>query len=620
MVRSAVTVCAVAAAGSAWFGAHGMTTSATRPFLGVVHTRIETNVPRLLDMNLVEIDLDVLGVGFVVTPSNGSSAGETTGRTTRQFATSFATQVAVNGGFSAWLSGSNYIVEGLAASKGEIYSEFQEFRTFALNISPDNVATIVRAASGTGTERTPAVPLYNTLPGEARLLRNGSIVQYENESLHPRTAVGLSADERRLFIMTVDGRNAGHSLGVTRPELADFMRMFGVHNAINLDGGGSTTLVLSDPQPRLANVPVGVDNVPGSERTVGSHFGVYAPPVPQPAAVTIAVGGGSQTQGQAGQPQMINALSLTKTGTGTLVLDVANVFGGPTTIREGVLRVARNAALQASSVIVEPAGTLAVDPGIVLRNPSVTLRGGTLSANSLVVGGSAGIGILEVVAGAVAGEPAITVGAGGLVSLAADRRSSLAASALTIDQTAGGRIDIGAGRITIARGGITEAELRADLVAGRGLGAFTGTAGIVTTGGVAGSATQPVVGYRASVAGDAVVAWAAFGDANLDGQVSQADVNLLVSGNKFGGGADAGWSNGDFNYSGSVTQADVNLLLGADLFGRGSYLPAMTAMPGPPSVVAVVPEPVTTTMTTLTTLGAGWLAIRRARRSPNGDS
>ena len=217
------------------------TRTVSQPFIGVTHTRIDTTNPRTLSMNLVEIDLTVPGIGFAVTPSNGAAAGETVGRTTRQFLTEQAVQVAVNGGFSAWVSGGNYAVEGLAARQGVVYSEFEEFRTFALNISQDNVATILRSISGTGTDRTPDISLDNTLAGEARLLRNGSIVQYANESLQPRTAVGLSADETRLYLMTIDGRNTGHSLGVTRPELADLMRINGVSNAINLDGGGSTT-------------------------------------------------------------------------------------------------------------------------------------------------------------------------------------------------------------------------------------------------------------------------------------------------------------------------------------------------------------------------------------------
>ena len=92
---------AACAAVCAPISAVAQTSTVNRPFLGVVHRHVETTVPRLLDMHLIEIDLDVTGVGFVVTPSNGSAAGETVGRTTRQFASAFGTQVAVNGGFSA---------------------------------------------------------------------------------------------------------------------------------------------------------------------------------------------------------------------------------------------------------------------------------------------------------------------------------------------------------------------------------------------------------------------------------------------------------------------------------------------------------------------------------------
>jgi exopolysaccharide biosynthesis protein len=64
---------------------------------------------------------------------------------------------------------------------------------------------------------------------------------------HPRSAVGLSADARTLFIVAVDGRQENHSRGVTLAELANIFIQFGAHNAINLDGGGSTSLVLKDP-------------------------------------------------------------------------------------------------------------------------------------------------------------------------------------------------------------------------------------------------------------------------------------------------------------------------------------------------------------------------------------
>ncbi|MFM9024018.1 MAG: hypothetical protein ACKON7_01520 [Planctomycetaceae bacterium] len=78
-------------------------------------------------------------------------------------------------------------------------------------------------------------------------------------------------------------------------------------------------------------------------------------------------------------------------------------------------------------------------------------------------------------------------------------------------------MDIGKGRIDIATGA-TEADLRADLIAGRtAAGTFTGTSGIMTTGGKASAnSANPVVGYRVT-GGSAVVAWAAYGDSTWTG-------------------------------------------------------------------------------------------------------
>ncbi|MBN2355281.1 phosphodiester glycosidase family protein [candidate division KSB1 bacterium] len=63
---------------------------------------------------------------------------------------------------------------------------------------------------------------------------------------HPRTALGFSQDSTRLYMVTVDGRQAFHSAGMDLHELADFMIGIGVHHALNLDGGGSTTMVVRD--------------------------------------------------------------------------------------------------------------------------------------------------------------------------------------------------------------------------------------------------------------------------------------------------------------------------------------------------------------------------------------
>jgi hypothetical protein len=68
---------------------------------------------------------------------------------------------------------------------------------------------------------------------------------------HPRTAVGVRADGTLLFV-TVDGRQPEESVGMSIPELTDLMLELGCVSAINLDGGGSTTMVVDG---RIVNHP-----------------------------------------------------------------------------------------------------------------------------------------------------------------------------------------------------------------------------------------------------------------------------------------------------------------------------------------------------------------------------
>lgn len=83
--------------------------------------------------------------------------------------------------------------------------------------------------------------------GSAIVLRAGSVVKRpKSTARHPRSAVGVSADGRALLIVAVDGRQQ-HSRGVTLDELGMLMQSLGAHHALNLDGGGSTALVIKDP-------------------------------------------------------------------------------------------------------------------------------------------------------------------------------------------------------------------------------------------------------------------------------------------------------------------------------------------------------------------------------------
>ena len=96
--------------------------------------------------------------------------------------------------------------------------------------------------------------LRTLVGGTPRIVLNGRNVagleEYREETApafttdrHPRTGIGFSADSTRLVLVTVDGRQR-RSVGMTLPEFARLMMMLGVDEGLNLDGGGSTTMVV----------------------------------------------------------------------------------------------------------------------------------------------------------------------------------------------------------------------------------------------------------------------------------------------------------------------------------------------------------------------------------------
>lgn len=93
------------------------------------------------------------------------------------------------------------------------------------------------------------------------------------ETRHPRSAIYTKDDGTVVFI-TVDGRSAGNADGMSIPELAYLVKILGGYDAINLDGGGSTTLWLKGaPDNGVLNYPT--DNKlfdHAGERSVSNIF------------------------------------------------------------------------------------------------------------------------------------------------------------------------------------------------------------------------------------------------------------------------------------------------------------------------------------------------------------
>ncbi|MBR8741210.1 phosphodiester glycosidase family protein [Nocardiopsis sp. MG754419] len=120
--------------------------------------------------------------------------------------------------------------------------------------------------------------IHAALNGRQLLVVDGEVrraAESHNTPGAPRTAIGFSADGARMYLLSVDGRQPSFAEGVGLDELGAMMVEAGAHTALNLDGGGSTTMVARTPGADR----VRVENRPsdGEERTVPNGLGLFAP-------------------------------------------------------------------------------------------------------------------------------------------------------------------------------------------------------------------------------------------------------------------------------------------------------------------------------------------------------
>jgi len=328
------------------------------------------------------------------------------------------------------------------------------------------------------------------------------------------------------------------------------------------------------------------------------------------APITISVTSGTQTQGQTGNSVIRGTSPVTKAGAGMVVYDAANGTTGTTTVQAGTLRLASAGGLAMSPTVVSTGGRLLIDPGLAVVCPGVTVAGGTLTASSLVVDGSAGIGHLTLSSGRITGSPSLSIAGGGRVVLSSSSSESFTVSSLSISQNTGGRLDLGSGGVTIAAGGITAADLRSDLAAGFGDGSWSGTSRIVSSAAADAKATglARTIGWTDTGDGSLLVAYAAAGDTNLDSLVDLLDVANVLAAGLYDSGSPAVWSQGDSNYDSTVDILDVADLLSTGLFDQGSYTNGTAG--GMAAGTVAVPEPA---FAPLLTADAGILAatVRR---------
>ncbi len=244
----------------------------TEPNPGIRHLHRTTPAPA--EFHALVIDLDAPGVRIRCTPLRERW------KSTSGYARDAGLAAAVNGGF--WgLFGQG--AQGMTAGNGQVWgSDDEELGFFA--VSSNGRAWVSRPADVVeGSRRM----ITEAVSGRPMVVDRGRMSEElytfpRTWTREPRTAVGVSENGRKVILVTVDGRRAT-SHGGTLEEIAQIMIELGAFRAINLDGGGSTTMYVGSEG--------GVVNRPsrGWEREVVNHIGVVAPAPVAPAASTQRV-------------------------------------------------------------------------------------------------------------------------------------------------------------------------------------------------------------------------------------------------------------------------------------------------------------------------------------------
>lgn len=264
-----------------WRATHPRVAAEEQLFDGIGYLRRVSDSPHKMVAHIIHVDLTLPGLSFVITQPEPQTVPLLRAKTTTQFLQDQNLQLAINANFfhpfhshSPWdfypRAGDPVEVLGCAASAGNFYST-QVWAGATLYISSSN-----RAEIGTIDQ-----PLWNAISGDQFLLREGKIVaDPTDQKVYPRCAAGLTTNRSTLILVLVDGRQPGYSEGCTLHELALLFQQHAAHDAINLDGGGSVTLVIARPnaRPFTLNSPIHT-RIPGRQRPIANHLGIRVLPV-----------------------------------------------------------------------------------------------------------------------------------------------------------------------------------------------------------------------------------------------------------------------------------------------------------------------------------------------------
>lgn len=251
-------------------------------FPGVDLARIQVQVPRQAVLHVARVDLRMPCLQWLATPAAapgeapiappGRHTPETLGVKTSTFLEQHGLHLAINAApFGPVVAQEGLLLDvvGFQVSRGRVVSG--PSREYPALLMMDDGSVRIQPPP------FPDSGVYNAVGGFDIVLREGADVAPKAvvPSVHPRTAVGVSADGRWMWLLVVDGRQFDYSLGATLHDLAHWLKSLGASEGINLDGGGTSTLVVrgTDGRAELVNRPIH-RNVPGTERVSASHLGL----------------------------------------------------------------------------------------------------------------------------------------------------------------------------------------------------------------------------------------------------------------------------------------------------------------------------------------------------------
>lgn len=192
---------------------------------------------------IFEVDLTNPKVSIEVsTPNNGTKFGMQ--RMTEQAVYEDSPGHKVYGGVNAdFFNTTTGVPQGIVYKDGTaIKTTFQDVTSTYFTITKDKKAIIAGQEVYNDLKST----FKETVGGRVWLVQDGILSIQTSAVLEPRTCIGVSEDNQHVYILAVDGRNFWYSNGMSYLDLGKCMKALGAHNAINLDGGGSTTFFVRE--------------------------------------------------------------------------------------------------------------------------------------------------------------------------------------------------------------------------------------------------------------------------------------------------------------------------------------------------------------------------------------